>query len=82
MPFDDFSQAGDQEYFADGIAEELLNALAKVDGLRVTSRASSFAFKGRETNADEIAQTLNVSHLLKGSVRKAGDTGAHHRKAD
>lgn len=74
MPFDDFSQAGDQEYFADGIAEELLNALAKVDGLRVTSRASSFAFKGRETNADEIAQTLNVSHLLKGSVRKAGDT--------
>lgn len=74
MPFDDFSQAGDQEYFADGIAEELLNALAKVDGLRVTSRASSFAFKGRETNAGEIAQTLSVSHILKGSVRKAGDT--------
>ena len=74
LPFDDFSQAGDQEYFADGIAEELLNALAQVEGLRVTSRTSSFAFKGREASAGEIAQALGVRHVLEGSVRKAGET--------
>lgn len=74
LPFDDFSQAGDQEYFADGISEELLNALAQVDGLRVTSRTSSFAFKGRDASAGEIAQALGVRHVLEGSVRKAGTT--------
>ncbi len=74
LPFDDFSQAGDQEYFADGIAEELLNVLAQVEGLRVTSRTSSFAFKGRGASTGEIAEALSVSHILEGSVRKAGET--------
>ena len=74
LPFDDFSQAGDQEYFADGISEELLNLLAQVDGLRVTSRTSSFAFKGRDASAAEIATALGVNHILEGSVRKAGST--------
>lgn len=74
LPFDDFSQERDQEYFADGIAEELLNALAQVDGLQVTSRTSSFAFKGRNVSAGEIAQALGVRHVLEGSVRKAGPT--------
>ena len=74
LPFDDFSQSGDQEYFADGISEELLNLLAQVDGLRVTSRTSSFAFKGRDASASEIATALGVNHILEGSVRKAGST--------
>ena len=74
LPFDDFSQAGDQEYFADGIAEELLNVLAQVEGLRVTSRTSAFAFKGRDASVSEIASALGVSHILEGSVRKAGAT--------
>lgn len=74
LPFDDFSQEGDQEYFAEGISEELLNVLAQIDGLRVTSRTSAFAFKGREASVAEIAQALGVSHILEGSVRKAGTT--------
>ena len=74
LPFDDFSQAGDQEYFADGIAEELLNVLAQVEGLRVTSRTSAFAFKGRGASTGEIAEALGVSHVLEGSVRKSGTT--------
>lgn len=74
LPFDDFSQAGNQEYFADGIAEELLNVLAQVEGLRVTSRTSAFAFKGRGASTGEIAEALGVSHVLEGSVRKSGET--------
>lgn len=74
LPFDDFSPAGDQEYFADGIAEELSNVLARVEGLRVTSRTSAFAFKGRDVSAGEIAEALKVRHILEGSVRKAGET--------
>ena len=74
LPFDDFSQEGDQEYFADGIAEELLNVLAQVEGLRVTSRTSAFAFKGRGASTGEIAEALGVTHVLEGSVRKSGTT--------
>ena len=74
LPFDDFSQTGDQEYFADGISEELLNVLAQIDGLRVTSRTSAFAFKGRDASISDIASALGVSHVLEGSVRKAGST--------
>ncbi|NNL87521.1 MAG: TIR domain-containing protein [Marinicaulis sp.] len=74
LPFTDMSAAGDQEYFGDGIAEELLNVLAGVDGLRVVSRTSAFSFKTREATVGEIATALNVGHLLEGSVRKAGDT--------
>ena len=74
LPFEDFSPDKDQAYFADGIAEELLNVLARVEGLRVASRTSAFSFKERESSISEIAQALNVGHILEGSVRKAGDT--------
>lgn len=74
LPFEDFSPNKDQAYFADGIAEELLNVLARVDGLRVASRTSAFTFRDRQSSIAEIAQALNVNHILEGSVRKAGDT--------
>ena len=74
LPFDDFSESKDQEYFANGIAEELLNVLARVDGLRVTSRTSSFTFKNNDANIVEIADVLNVGHILVGSVRKSETT--------
>lgn len=74
LPFEDFSPDKDQEYFADGIAEELLNVLARVEGLRVASRTSAFSYKGREASIAEIGTALNVAHILEGSVRKAGDT--------
>ena len=73
LPFDDFSIEGDQAYFANGIAEEILNTLAQVQGLTVTSRASSFTFQGRETPLREIGEALNVAHVLDGSVRKSGN---------
>jgi TolB-like protein/cytochrome c-type biogenesis protein CcmH/NrfG len=71
LPFVDLSQARDQEYFADGLAEELLNALAKSAELRVIARTSSFAFKGKQATVSDIARTLGVTHVLEGSVRKA-----------
>jgi adenylate cyclase len=74
LPFADLSPAGDQAYFADGIAEEILNALARVEGLAVASRTSAFQFKGRDIGIPEIAQALGVRHVLEGSVRKAGDS--------
>lgn len=74
LPFADLSPAGDQEYFSDGIAEEILNALVRVEGLEVASRTSAFQFKGREIGIPEIAMTLGVRHVLEGSVRKAGDS--------
>jgi len=74
LPFEDFSSANDQEYFANGISEELLNVLARIDGLRVSSRTSSFAFKGRGASTGEIAEALNVKHILEGSIRKSGAT--------
>jgi TolB-like protein len=74
LPFADLSPAGDQEYFSDGIAEEILNALVRVEGLEVASRTSAFQFKGREIGIPEIARTLGVRHVLEGSVRKAGDS--------
>ena len=74
LPFADLSPGGDQEYFSDGIAEEILNALTRVEGLAVASRTSAFQFKGREIGIPEIAEALSVRHVLEGSVRKAGDT--------
>jgi adenylate cyclase len=75
LPFADLSPAGDQEYFSDGMAEEILNALVKVDGLQVTSRTSSFAFKGQQNlGLKAIAGQLAVRHVLEGSVRRAGGT--------
>jgi TolB-like protein len=73
LPFADMSQAKDQEYFSDGISEELLNLLAKVPNLRVAARTSSFAFKGKEVGVEEIARQLHVTHVLEGSVRKSGN---------
>ncbi|HEY4302466.1 MAG TPA: TIR domain-containing protein [Candidatus Didemnitutus sp.] len=72
LPFVDMSQAKDQEYFSDGLAEELLDLLAKVPGLQVTSRTSAFAYKGKEVSLAQIARELNVAHILEGSVRKSG----------
>jgi serine/threonine protein kinase/tetratricopeptide (TPR) repeat protein len=73
LPFVDMSPSKDQEYFADGLAEELLNTLAKTPGLRVAGRTSSFQFKGANEDLRVIGQKLNVETLLEGSVRKAGN---------
>jgi TolB-like protein/tetratricopeptide (TPR) repeat protein len=73
LPFVNMSPDPDQEYFADGMAEEIINALAKVNGLRVISRTSAFAFKGTNADIATIGSRLNVSTVVEGSVRKAGD---------
>ncbi|HSB20193.1 MAG TPA: protein kinase [Anaeromyxobacteraceae bacterium] len=73
LPFADLSPAKDQDYFCDGIAEELLGALCAVPGLRVAARGSSFQFKGRAVDAREVGKSLGVATLLDGSVRKAGN---------
>lgn len=73
LAFNDMSANGDQEYMSDGIAEELLNLLAKVPNLRVASRSSAFSFKGKSLGIPEIAKQLNVAHILEGSVRKSGN---------
>ncbi len=73
LPFADISQAKDQEYFSDGIAEELLNLLSKVTQLHVAARTSSFSFKGKEVPIPEIARVLHVANVLEGSVRKSGE---------
>ncbi len=74
LPFVDLSPDGDQEYFSDGISEEILNVLVKVNDIEVASRTSSFQFKGRELGIPEIANQLKVKHILEGSVRKSGET--------
>jgi adenylate cyclase len=73
LPFVNMSADPENEYFSDGITEELLNALTRVDGLQVTSRTSAFAFKGRNDDIRDIAIQLNVDRVLEGSVRKAGN---------
>ncbi|MEL6825522.1 MAG: winged helix-turn-helix domain-containing protein [Pseudomonadota bacterium] len=73
LPFADMSPERDQEYFSDGISEEILNALANVPGLLVVGRTSSFAFKNQNEDVREIGNKLSVSHVLEGSVRKQGD---------
>ena len=72
LPFVNISGDKENEYFSDGLTEELLNLLAKVDDLRVSSRTSSFAFKGKDTNIPSVARELKVAHILEGSVRKSG----------
>src|SRR5207249_9585026 len=74
VPFLDLSQAKDQEYFCDGMSEEILHALAKVDGLRVTGRTSSFSFKGRSVNAREVGEKLNVANELEGRLKHEGNS--------
>ena len=73
LPFVNMSTDPDNEHFSDGITEELINALAKVEGLQVTARTSSFAFKGRNEDVRNIGKELGVSAVLEGSVRRAGD---------
>lgn len=73
LPFVNMSGDPDNEYFSDGLTEELLNTLVRVGGLKVTGRTSSFAFKGRNIDLREIGQALNVANVLEGSVRKSGD---------
>jgi TolB-like protein len=73
LPFLNMSDDKNNEYFSDGISEELLNVLVRVNGFNVASRTSSFAFKGREIGTPEIARQLKVRYLLEGSVRKQGD---------
>jgi TolB-like protein/Flp pilus assembly protein TadD len=73
LPFVDMSSGKDQEYFSDGISEELLNLLAKIPQLQVTARTSSFSFKGKEVAIPEIAHALHVANVLEGSVRKSGN---------
>ncbi len=89
LPFVDMSEKHDEEYFSDGLAEELLDLLAKVPGLTVIARTSSFSFKGKSEDIPTIARKLNVANVLEGSVRKSGrrlrittqliraDTGVH-----
>ncbi|MFO1305079.1 MAG: adenylate/guanylate cyclase domain-containing protein [Burkholderiales bacterium] len=73
LPFVNMSRDEENEHFADGLSEELLNVLAKIQGLRVASRTSAWSFKGTRTDIPTIAQKLGVAHLLEGSVRKAGN---------
>lgn len=73
LPFKDLSQTKDQEYFSDGLSEELLNVLNKVPEIKVISRTSSFSFKGKNEDLHTIASKLGVDHILEGSVRKAGN---------
>jgi TolB-like protein len=73
LPFTNISADPEQEYFSDGISEELLNVLAKLPGLRVAARTSSFQFKGQNEHIATIAAALNVAHILEGSVRKSGN---------
>ena len=73
LPFKDISPNNDHEYFADGLSEEILNALVRLPELKVTGRTSAFAFKDDDKSITEIAETLNVNYLLEGSVRRDGD---------
>jgi TolB-like protein len=73
LPFTDMSEKKDQEYFADGMAEEIIDLLAKIPGLKVISRTSSFQFKGKTEDLRSIATQLGVAYVLDGSVRKSGD---------
>jgi TolB-like protein/tetratricopeptide (TPR) repeat protein len=73
LPFSDLSPGRDHDYLSDGIAEEILTALAKIDGLHVAARRSSFWFKGKETQLNEIAKNLNVRHVVEGSIRRDGN---------
>lgn len=73
LPFVNMSADPEQEYFSDGLSEELLNLLSRVPDLTVASRTSAFSFKGKDVTIAQVAKTLNVSHILEGSVRKSGD---------
>ena len=73
LPFTNISGDKEQEYFSDGLAEEIINALANIPGLKVTARTSAFSFKGKDTKVAQIAHELGVQHILEGSVRKGAN---------
>jgi serine/threonine-protein kinase len=73
LPFLNLSSDKENEYFSDGLAEEIINALTKIENLRVTARTSAFAFRGRQQDIRQIGETLHVANVLEGSVRKAGN---------
>jgi TolB-like protein/Tfp pilus assembly protein PilF len=73
LPFANLSRSEDNEYFSDGLAEELLNVLSKIGGIRVAARTSAFAFKGKQASIEEIGRALHVQFVLEGSVRMAGE---------
>jgi TolB-like protein/Tfp pilus assembly protein PilF/predicted Ser/Thr protein kinase len=73
LPFVDLSQAKDQEYMCDGVSEELLDSLSKIEGLHVVARTSSFSFKGKTVGVSEIAEKLGVQNILEGSLRRDGN---------
>jgi TolB-like protein/Flp pilus assembly protein TadD/predicted Ser/Thr protein kinase len=73
LPFADMSPGKDQEYFCDGISEELLSMLARIPGLKVISRSSAFSYKGKDAKLAQIARELGVAHVLEGSIRRSGE---------
>lgn len=73
LPFINMSANRDDEYFCDGLAEDLLNALAKIDSLKVAARRSAFSFKGKSTTLSDVGTTLRVSNIVEGSIRRSGD---------
>src|SRR5688500_3342813 len=73
LPFVNMSANHDDEYFCDGLAEDLLNALAKIDALKVAARRSAFSFKGKGTPLSAIGTTLGVASVIEGSIRRSGD---------
>jgi TolB-like protein len=73
LPFVNISPEAENDYFCDGLAEELINGLTKIDQLRVAARSSAFSFKGNQVDVREIGRKLNVSTVLEGTVRKAGN---------
>lgn len=73
LPFENMSSDAEQEYFSDGLSEELLNLLAKIPELRVSSRSSAFSYRGKDFKISQIGRELNVAHVLEGSVRKSGN---------
>lgn len=73
LPFANMSADAENEYFCDGLAEEILNALSRIEDLKVAARTSAFSFKGRHADIGEVGKTLNVNNVLEGSVRKSGD---------
>ena len=72
LPFVNMTSDPENEYFSDGVTEEIINALTRIEGLQVTARTSSFAFKGKNIDIREIGRQLDVETVLEGSVRKAG----------
>ncbi len=73
LPFEDMSPGKDQEYFSDGLSEEIINTLVKVEGLKVVSRNTAFQFKDKHVDATQVGRELNVQSILEGSIRKAGN---------